>query len=108
MQPSIALERYFRNDVQLAVQNMFLKLVALILAITTATVERTFSDTKMVKTRLSSRLGEDTLDYALRTCIEGQDTLDDEKLKCIISHWKQQQNVTLFCNFEKCYTHLLT
>ena len=39
---------------------------------------------KMVKTRLRSRLGEDTLDYALRICIEGQDILDDEKLEYIL------------------------
>ena len=47
---------------------------------------------KMVKTRLRSRLGEDTLDYALRICIEGKDTLDNDKLECIISHWKHQKN----------------
>ena len=72
-------------------------LVLFILPVTTITVERTFSDMKMFKTRLRSRLGEDTLDYALRVCIEGQDTLDDEKLECIISHWKHQKNVALFC-----------
>ena len=66
--------------------------IALVLPVTTATVERTFSDMKMVKTRLRSRLGEDTLDYALRICIEGQDTLDNHKLECIISHWKHQKN----------------
>ena len=62
--------------------------IALVLPVTTATVEKTFSDMKMVKTRLRSRLGEDTLDYALRICIEGQDTLDNDKLECIISHWE--------------------
>ena len=57
-----------KNLVQVAVQNMFLKPVALVLPVTTATVEETFSDMEMVKTRLRSRLGEDTpqsLDYAL-------------------------------------------
>ena len=65
--------------------------IAVVLPVTTATVERTFSDMKMVKTRLRSRLGEDTLDYALRICIEGPETLDDETLECIISHWKDQK-----------------
>ena len=65
--------------------------IAVVLPVTTATVERTFSDIKMVKTRLRSRLGEDTLDYALRICIEGPETLDDETLECIISHWKDQK-----------------
>ena len=72
--------------------------IALVLPVTTATVERTFSDMKMVKTRLRSRLGENTLDYVLRICIEGQDTLDNDKLQCIISHWKHQKTAALFCN----------
>ena len=54
------------------------------LPVTTATVERSFSDMKMIKTRLRSRLGEDTLDYALRICIEGPDTLDHDQLELII------------------------
>ena len=56
-------------------------------------VERTFSDMKMVKTRLRSRLGKDTLDYVLHMCIESPDTLDDKKLKCIFNHWKQQKKL---------------
>ena len=48
------------DEVQVAVQNMFLKLVALVPPVTTATVEGTFSDMEMVKTRLRSRSGEDT------------------------------------------------
>ncbi len=43
----------------------------LVLPVTTATVERSFSDMKLVKTRLGSRLGEDTLDQAMRVCIKG-------------------------------------
>ena len=57
------------NEIQVAVQNMFLKLVALVLPVTTTTVERTSSDVEKVKTSLRSGLGEDTLDYALQLCI---------------------------------------
>ena len=43
----------------------------------------------------------------MRICSEGQDTLADEKLECIISPWKQQKNIALFCNLKIFYTHLL-
>ena len=65
--------------------------IALVLPVTTATVERTFSDMKLVKTRIRSRLGEETLDYTMRICIEGPDKLSDEDLDAIICHWKQQK-----------------
>ena len=47
----------------------------LVLPVTTATVERSFSDMRQVKTTLRSRLGENTLDQAMRVCIEGPPTL---------------------------------
>ncbi len=39
--------------------------ISLVLPVTTGTVERSFSDMKLVKTRLRNRLGEDTLDQAM-------------------------------------------
>ena len=42
-----------------------------VLPITTATVERTFSSMKLIKTRLRNRMSEDTLDNTMRICIEG-------------------------------------
>ena len=49
----------------------------------TATVERSCSSIKLVKTRLRSQLGCDTLDQALRVCIEGPERLTDESLETI-------------------------
>ena len=63
----------------------------LVLPVTTSTVERSFSDMKLVKTRLRSRLGEDTLDQAMRVCIEGLERLGDSELEAIVSHWKEQK-----------------
>ena len=60
----------FPNLVQLA-------LLSLVLPVTTSTVERSFSDMKLTKTRLRSRLGEETLDQTLTLCIEGSPTLSD-------------------------------
>ena len=57
-----------------------------ILPVATATVERSFSNMKLLKTRLRSQLGDDTLDQALRVCIEGPERLTDESLEAIIDH----------------------
>ena len=54
-----------------------------ILPVATATVERSFSSIKLVKTRLRSQLGCDTLDQALRVCIEGPERQTDESLEAM-------------------------
>ncbi len=62
-----------------------------ILPVTTATVERSFSNMKLVKTRLRNQLSDNTLDQAMRVCIEGPERLSNESLEAIIDHWKQQK-----------------
>ena len=52
--------------------------LAVVLPVTTATVERTFSDMKLIKTRLRSRFGEETLNHTMRISIEGPDKLNSE------------------------------
>ena len=52
-----------------------------VLPVATATVERSFSNMKLVKTRLRSQLGDDTLDQAMRVCIEGPERLTNERLE---------------------------
>ena len=56
----------------------------MVLPVTTATVERSFSDMKLIKTRLRSRLGEETLNHTMRISIEGPDKLISENLDSII------------------------
>ena len=63
----------------------------LVLPVTTATVERSFSDMRQVKTRLRSRLGENTLDQAMRVCIEGPPTLSEDELDTNVTHWKNMK-----------------
>ena len=60
-----------------------------VLPVTTATVERTFSSMKLIKTRLRSRMGEQTLDHAMRNCIEGPETLSAETLDIVLDHYKR-------------------
>ena len=64
----------------------------LVLPIITATVERSFSDMRHEKTRLRSWLGENTLDQAMRVCIEGPHTLSDDKRDTIVTHWKKMKS----------------
>ncbi len=65
--------------------------LCVILPVTTATVERSFSDMKLVKTRLRSRLSEETLDQAMRVCIEGPEKLSYRELETIVELWKNQK-----------------
>ena len=54
-----------------------------ILLVATSSVERSFRSIKLVKTRLRSQLGCDTLDQALRVCIEGPERQTDESLEAM-------------------------
>ena len=65
--------------------------LAVVLPVTTATVERSFSDMKLIKTRLRSRLGEETLNHTMRISIEGRDKLNSEDLDSIIQYWKEKK-----------------
>ena len=51
-----------------------------LIPMTTCTVERSFSQMKLVKTRLRNHLGDETLDMLMKISIEGPKTLEDEKL----------------------------
>ena len=64
----------------------------MVLPVTTATVERSFSDMKLIKTRLRSRLGEEILNHTMRISIDGPDKLNSEDLDSIIQYWKEKKN----------------
>ena len=44
---------------------------------------------KVIKTRLRSRMGEQTLDHAMRICIEGPETLSAETLEMVLDDYKR-------------------
>ena len=68
-----------------------LKLVAMYMEmpVTTATVEGSFSDKKMIKTRLRNALSASTLEL-MCTAIEGPATLSEEDRDEILQVWQQQ------------------
>ena len=65
--------------------------ILIVLPVTTATVERTFSSMKLIKTRLRNRMGESTLEHTMRICIEGPDRLSNETLEEVIDHYKHSK-----------------
>ena len=64
--------------------------ILIVLPVTTATVERTFSSMKLIKTRLRNRMGESTLEHTMRICIEGPDRLSNETQE-VIDHYKHSK-----------------
>ena len=76
---SITIATSFPNLAKLAA-------ILIVLPVTTATVERTFSSMKLIKTQLCNRMGESTLEHTIIICIEGPDQLSN--LDEVIDHYK--------------------
>ena len=64
-----------------------------VVPIHTADVERTFSQLKLVKTRVRNRMTEETLDALLRIAIEGPD-LKDLSLKEVVVLWGKKRRIS--------------
>ena len=58
------------------------------LPVTTATVEHSFSNMKLMKTRPCSTMGEDTLEHTMRISLEGPDCLSDGAHEATVHHYK--------------------
>ena len=61
--------------------------VCLTVPIGTASVERSFSQMKMIKTRLRNRLGEKSLSHLMKIAIESPEKLSDRDLENIVDVW---------------------
>ncbi len=55
-----------------------------------ASVERSFSQMKMIKTRLRSRLGEQNLAHLMRIAIEMPEELPDDIVESVIDIWNRK------------------
>jgi hypothetical protein len=64
--------------------------VCLTIPVGTASVERSFSQMKMIKTRLRNRLGEANLSHLMKIAIESPQTLSDEELEQIVDIWSRK------------------
>ena len=56
----------------------------------TASVERNFSQMKMIKSRLRNCLGEKSLSYLMKIVIKSQQKLSDDDLETIIGVWTRK------------------
>ena len=56
----------------------------------TASVERSFSHMKKVKSRLRNRLGEANLSYLKKIALESPEALSDEELEQIVTVWARE------------------
>ena len=64
--------------------------VCLTIPVGTASVERSFSQMKMIKSRLRNRLGETNLSHLMKIAIESPQNLSDEELEQIVDIWNRK------------------
>ena len=64
--------------------------ICMTIPVGTASVERSFSQMKMIKTHLRNRLGEDNLSNLMKIAIESPESLADEDLEQIIDVWNEK------------------
>ena len=64
--------------------------ICMTIPVGTASVERSFSQIKMIKTRLRNRLGEDNLSNLMKIAIESPESLADKDLEQIIDVWNEK------------------
>jgi len=64
--------------------------VCMLLPVQTASVERSFSKMKMIKTQLRKRLSEKILSYLMKISIESPQKLTDEDLEMMIEIWNKK------------------
>ena len=64
--------------------------ICLSILVGTASVERSFSKMKLIKTRLRNRIGQSNLSYLMKIGIETPEKLTDTDLEAIISIWNRK------------------
>ena len=86
------LKKLAINDTIIALLPNLHKLAVIFLSlpVATASVERSFSQMKMIKTRLRNRIGELSLSKLMKIAIESPDTLSDNDVEEIVSVWSRK------------------
>ena len=64
--------------------------ICMTLPVSTASVEQSFSQMKMIKTRLRNCMGESSLNQLMLIAIESFNELNDNELDCIVSVWNEK------------------
>ena len=61
--------------------------VCMTIPVGTASVERSFSQMKMIKNHLRNRLGEKSLSYLMKIAIKAPQKVSDDNLETIVGIW---------------------
>ena len=64
--------------------------ICLTIPVSTASVERSFSQMKMIKTRLRNCIGDSNLNHLMLIANESPDVLTDSELDCIVDIWNEK------------------
>ena len=64
--------------------------ICLTIPVATASVERSFSQMKMIKTRLRNRMGKKSLSHLMKISIESPEQLSDSDLENIVDVWNRK------------------
>ena len=71
--------------------------ICLTIPVSTASVERSFSQTKLIKTRLRNNIGNASLNYLMLIAIESPNVLNDSEFDCIVDIWKEKPRRSICC-----------
>ena len=69
--------------------------ICLTLPVSIASVERSFSHMKQIKTRLRNRMGEQSLSNLMKVAIESPETLVDKDLEEIVCVWNRKGRIAV-------------
>ena len=64
--------------------------ICLSIPVSTASVERSFSEMKLIKNRLRNRMSEHSLSNLMKIALESPDQLSDNDLECIVAIWARK------------------
>ena len=71
--------------------------IGLTLPVSTATVERSFSQMKLIKTRLRNSLTEGRLTQLMRIAMEPPDQLREDEIEVILDNWNRKpRRISIF------------
>ena len=65
------------------------------LPVSTASVEQSFFQMKMIKTRLRNCNGANSLNQLMLIAIESPDELNDNELDCIVNVWNDKRRIVV-------------
>ena len=67
--------------------------ISLSIPVAAASVEKSFSQMKLIKTRLRSRLSDTSLSHLMKVAIESPDKLLDSDLEEIVDTWTRKNRI---------------